>query len=51
MQLLVSNRAAGEEARAAMLEQADVGVINVVIFMGTAAQILIQPAGEDVSCR
>ena len=32
-----------------MLEQADVGVINVVIFMGTAAQILIQPAGEDVS--
>ena len=32
-----------------MLEQADVGVINIVIFMGTAAQILIQPAGEDVS--
>ena len=33
-----------------MLELADVGVIDVVVFLGSAAQILIQPAG-DVSCR
>ena len=41
MQLPVSDHAAGWEARAAMLELADVGVIDVVIFLGSAAQIYI----------
>ena len=49
MQLLVSNHAAGEEAGVAMLELEDVGVIDVVIFLGSAAQILTKHAREDVS--
>ena len=49
MQLLVSDRAAGKEAGAAMLELADVGVIDVVVFLGSAAQILTKHAREDVS--
>ena len=49
MQLLASNHAAGKEAGAAMLELADVGVIDVAVFGESAAQILIQPAKEDVS--
>ena len=32
-----------------MLELADVGVIDVVIFLGSAAQILTKHAREDVS--
>ena len=49
VQLLVSNRAADEEAGVALLELADVGVIDVVIFLGGAAQILTKHAREDVS--
>ena len=49
MQLLVSNHAAGEEAGAAVLELADVGVIDVFVFLGFAAQVLIKHAREDVS--
>ena len=49
VQLLVSNHAAGEEAGAAMLELADVGVIDAVVILGFAAQILAKHAREDVS--
>ena len=49
MQLPVSNHAAGEEAGVAMLELADVGVIDVVVFLGSAAQILTKHARENVS--
>ena len=51
MQLLVSNHAAGREAGAAMLELADVGVIDVAVFGETAAQTLTKLATEDVSGR
>ena len=51
MQLLVSTPAAGKEAGAAMSELADVGVINAVVFLGTAAKTLTKLAIEDVSNR